>query len=226
MAVSGVGQNYYQNNMETKRNTKNVNSADKFALEKTGSTQELSEAEEMEQFKKEFYEDLSKVTNHRTVSNAAVNISEAAFKAMKEDPQYREKVLSLIQRDWGDSYAPRNCSVLITVGATLNEYRADSWPVGYDSEFDVRSQNSFYKRTSEKKDRQKELLEEYLEKRAQAKRQQQELLDEKAAKAEQERSRLEKAWAGSRQMAAASSAYESNMMTETAVNGDSMFGSL
>ena len=226
MAVSGVGQNYYQNNMETKRNTKNVNSADKFALEKTGSTQELSEAEEMEQFKKEFYEDLSKVTNHRTVSNAAVNISEAAFRAMKEDPQYKEKVLSLIQRDWGDSYAPRNCSVLITVGATLNEYRADSWPVGYDSEFDVRSQNSFYKKTSEKKDKQKEILEEYLEKRAQAKRQQQELLDERAAKAEQERSRLEKAWAGSRQMAAASSAYESNVMMETAVSGDSMFGSL
>ena len=226
MAVSGVGQNYYHNNMETKRNTKNVNSADKFALEKTGSTQGLSEAEEMEQFKKEFYEDLSKVTNHRTVSNAAVNISEAAFKAMKEDPQYREKVLSLIQRDWGDSYAPRNCSVLITVGATLNEYRADSWPVGYDSEFDVRSQNSFYKRTSEKKDKQEELLEKYLEKRAQAKRQQQELLDERAAKAEQERSRLEKAWAGSRQMAAASSAYESNVMMETAASGDSMFGSL
>ena len=226
MAISGVGQNYYHNNMETKRNTKNVNSADKFALEKTGSTQGLSEAEEMEQFKKEFYEDLSKVTNHRTVSNAAVNISEAAFKAMKEDPQYREKVLSLIQRDWGDSYAPRNCSVLITVGATLNEYRADSWPVGYDSEFDVRSQNSFYKRTSEKKDKQEELLEKYLEKRAQAKRQQQELLDEKAAKAEQERSRLEKAWAGSRQMAAASSAYESNVMMETAVSDDSMFGSL
>ena len=204
MAVSGVGQNYYQNNVETKRSTK------KFALEKTGSTQELLEAEEMELFKKEFYEDLSKVTNHRTVSNAAVNISEAAFKAMKEDPQYREKALSLIQRDWGDSYAPRNCSVLITVGATLNEYRADSWPVGYDSEFDVRSQNSFYKRTSEKKDRQKELLEEYLEKRAQTKRQQQELLDEKVAKAEQERSRLAKAWAGERQMAAASNAYDAN----------------
>lgn len=36
-----------------------------------------------------------------------------------------------IRRDWGDSYVLRNCSVLITVGATLNEYRADSWPVGY-----------------------------------------------------------------------------------------------
>ena len=53
----------------------------------------MSEAEEMELFKKEFYEDLSKITNHRTVSNAAVNISEEAFKAMKDDPQYREKVL-------------------------------------------------------------------------------------------------------------------------------------
>ena len=224
MNVNGVGQNYYQNNVEAKRNTKNVNNTEKFALEKTGSTQELSEAEEMELFKKEFYEDLSKVTNHRTVSNAAVNISEAAFKAMKEDPQYREKVLSLIQRDWGDSYAPRNCSVLITVGATLNEYRADSWPVGYDSEFDVRSQNSFYKRTSEKKGRQKELLEEYLEKRAQAKRQQQELLDEKVAKAEQERSRLAKAWAGERQMAAASNAYDTNVMTETVAGGDTQLG--
>ena len=224
MAISGIGQNYYQNNAETKRNTKNVNGTEKFALEKTGSTQELSEAEEMELFKKEFYEDLSKVTNHRTVSNAAVNISEAAFKAMKEDPQYREKVLSLIQRDWGDSYAPRNCSVLITVGATLNEYRADSWPVGYDSEFDVRSQNSFYKRTSEKKDRQKELLEEYLEKRAQAKRQQQEILNEKIAKAEQERSRLAKAWAGDRQMAAASNTYESNVMMGTVAGGDTLLG--
>lgn len=190
MAISGVGQNYYQNNAATTKNTKNVNGTEKFTLEKTGSTQELSEAEEMELFKKEFYEDLSKVTNHSTVSNAAVNISDAAFEAMKEDPQYREKVLSLIKRDWGDSYAPRNCSVMITVGATLNEYRADSWPVGYDSEFDVRSQNSFYKRTSEKKDRQKELVEAYLEKQAQAKKQQQELLDEKIAKAEQERSRL------------------------------------
>lgn len=31
---------------------------------------------------------------------------------------------------------------MITVGATLNEYRGDSWPVGYDSEFNVRSQNN------------------------------------------------------------------------------------
>ena len=224
MAISGVGQNYYQNNVETKRNTKNVNGTEKFALEKTDGTKELSEAEEMEIFKKEFYEDLSKITNHRTVSNAAVNISEAAFKAMKDDPQYREKILSLIQRDWGDSYAPRNCSVLITVGATLNEYRGDSWPVGYDSEFSVRSQNSFYKRTSDKKDSQKELLEEYLEKRAQVKKQQQEMLNEKIAKQEQERNRLLQSWNNERLLSKASNAYEANVMPETVTDTASLLG--
>ncbi|MEY8335944.1 hypothetical protein AALB53_23135 [Lachnospiraceae bacterium 47-T17] len=224
MAISGVGQSYYQNNVETKKNTRNVNGTEKFALEKTDGTKELSEAEEMEIFKKEFYEDLSKITNHRTVSNAAVNISEAAFKAMKDDPQYREKILSLIQRDWGDSYAPRNCSVLITVGATLNEYRGDSWPVGYDSEFGIRSQDSFYKRTSDKKDSQKELLEEYLEKRAQVKKQQQEMLNEKIAKQEQERSRLLQSWNNERLLSKASNAYEANVLTETVVDTASLLG--
>ena len=214
MSISGVGQNYYQNNVTTTKSTKNVSSTEKFALEKTSGTQELSEAEEMELFKKEFYEDLSKVTNHRTVSNAAVNISEAAFKAMKDDPQYRDKVLSLIQRDWGDSYAPRNCSVLITVGATLNEYRADSWPVGYDSEFDVRSQNSFYKRTSEKKDKQKELLEEYLEKRAQTKRLQEKLINEEVAEKKLEHSRMMKSWYSESHVSQASAAYEANVLAE------------
>ena len=48
------------------------------------------------------------------------------FKKMKEDPQYKQQILNLVQRDWGDSYAPRNCSVMITVGSSLNDYRADS----------------------------------------------------------------------------------------------------
>ena len=68
------------------------------------------------------------------------------------------------------------------------------------------------------------MLEEYLVKRAQAKRQQQEMLDEKVAKAEQERSRLAKAWAGERQMAAVSNAYDANVMTETAAGGDTLLG--
>lgn len=141
-------------------------------------------------FKREFYEDLSKITIHGTISNAAVNISEAAFRAMKNDPEYREKVLSLLQRDLGSSLAPRNCSVLITVGATLDDYRGDSWPVGYDSEFHKRSQDSFYKSGDDKKNAQKEILEEYQEKRMRTKKIQQKMLDEKLARLELDRSRL------------------------------------
>ena len=49
-------------------------------------------------------------------------------------------------------------------------------------------------------------------------------MNEKAAKAEPERSRLAKAWAGERQMAAASNAYDANVMTETAAGGDTLPG--
>lgn len=147
---------------------------------------ELSEAEEMQLFKQEFYADLSKIASHPSLSNVAINISDAAFQAMKDDPEYRAQVLSLLQRDLGSSVAPRSCSLLITVGTNLDQYRGDSWPVGNDSEFRLRSKDSFYKRTSDSRDRQKELLEEYQEKKLQAKRRQQRLLD----KAAQDRRRL------------------------------------
>ena len=219
MSVNGIGQNYYQNYVSAMKNTKNVDGTDK-----ADRTYKLSETEEMEIFKKEFYDDLSKITVHNSLSNVAVNISEAAFKAMKDDPEYREKILSLLQRDMGSSVAPRNCSAVFTVGATLDEYRGDSWPVGYDSEFHTRSKNSFYKRTSDKKDRQKEIMEKYLQKRAQVKKQQQEMLNEKIAKQEQERSRLLQSWNNERLLSKASNAYEANVMTETVTDTASLLG--
>lgn len=162
-------------------------------VNETEKTEKMTREEELEIFKKEFYEELTKINNHRTVSNMAINISEDAFKKMKEDPKYKEKVLNLIKRDWGDSYDPRNCSVLITVGSSLSDYRADSWPVGYDSEFGIRSRDSFYKKTNEsKKDKQNELLEEYLQKRQEAKRIGKKLLNEKIEKENDIREALRK----------------------------------
>ena len=204
MAIGGVGQNFYRNNVET---AKNVNSAEKFALEKTGSTQELSEAEEMELFKKEFYAELERIPKNRTITNLAVNISEEAFKNMKDDPEYRAKIMSVLQRDLTSSFAPLKASLLITVGATEKDYRGDSWSgPNNDSEFFARSQDSFYKKTGEQKDRNKELL------------------DEKIAKAERERSRLAKAWSSKQQMAAASNAYDANVMMGTVTGEDSQPG--
>ena len=141
---------------------------DVFEVNGTEATQqkaELSKAEEMQLFKKEFYEDLSKIICNPTVSNAAVNISDAAFQAMKDDPEYRAQVLALLQRDLGASYAPRNCSVLITVGTSLDQYRADSWPVGNDSEFHTRSKVSFWEQRMERHKKYMELAEEAAAKR-------------------------------------------------------------
>ena len=141
---------------------------DVFEVNGTEATQqkaELSKAEEMQLFKKEFYEDLSKIICNPTVSNAAVNISDAVFQAMKDDPEYRAQVLSLLQRDLGASYAPRNCSVLITVGTSLDQYRADSWPVGNDSEFYTRSKGSFWEQRMERHKKYMELAEEAAAKR-------------------------------------------------------------
>ena len=220
MAISGVGQSYYQNNVATTKSAKSVNSTGE-----TGSTKELSEAEEMAIFKKEFYAEIDKIPKDRTIANVAINISEEAFKNMKDDPEYREKVLSLIKRDMTGSVAPApDCSLVITVGATSKDYRADGWSVNNDSEFYARSQNSFYKKTSDKKDSQKELLEEYLEKRAQVKKQQQEKLNEKIAKQEQERSRLLRSWNNERLLSKASNAYEANVMTETVTDSASLLG--
>ena len=133
---------------------------------------------------------------------------------MKDVPGYRDKILSLLQRDLEASYVPGDCSVLITVGATLDDYRGCSWSVGYDSEFHMRSRNSFYKRTSGKQDKQKEILEKYLQKRAWVKKQQQEILNKKIVKQEQERNRLLQLWNNERQLAEASNAYEANIMME------------
>lgn len=117
----------------------------------TSQTAKLTSEEEMMIFKKEFYQDLERIQLHRTVINAAVNVSDMAFEKMKEDPQYREKVLSLLKRDLCSSYAPRDTSVLLTVGESLEQYRGDSWPVINDSEFWGRSKNSFYKKTKNNK---------------------------------------------------------------------------
>ena len=57
----------------------------------------------------------------------AINISEEAFKNMKDDPEYREKILSALKRDLTSSFAQLEASMVLTVGATAKDYRGDSW---------------------------------------------------------------------------------------------------
>ena len=152
--------NTYSNNK--KETTTSVNVTNVSKNEQLSQTTKLTAEEEMILFKKEFYQDLEKIQHHRTVKNAAVNVSDKAFEKMQKDPEYREKILSLVQRDLGSSYAPRDTSVLLTVGATLDQYRGDSWPTSNDSEFFGRTGNSFFKKTDDKYDDKKLDEEAYL----------------------------------------------------------------
>lgn len=149
----------------------------------TGKAEEMTPEEELEAFKKDFYNELSNIKPYKTVSNVAIKISEDAFIKMKEDPKYKEKILTLLERDLTSSYGTKDVSVLISVGSSLSDYRGDTWNVGYDSEFFGRSHNSFYKKTSSSdKEKHKDLLVKYLEKRQETKRIQQEIADEKFEK--------------------------------------------
>lgn len=152
---------YSKNARETTGASSNLKNIVK--TEGTSQTKKSTSEEEMAIFKKEFYQDLENIQLHSTVKNAAVNISDKAFEKMKDDPQYRNKVLSLLQRDLCSSYAPRDTSVLLTVGESLEQYRGDSWPTCNDSEFWGRSQNCFYKKTNNKdNDDHKKRIEEHL----------------------------------------------------------------
>lgn len=159
-------------------------------VDKTQEIKEMTPEEEMMVFKKEFYAELERIPKNRTIVNLAINISDEAFENMKTDPKYRAKIMAALQRDLTSSFAPLKASMLLTVGATEKDYRGDSWSgPNNDSEFFARSQNSFYKTSSErsgenKKSIQRELIEEYLTRRQEEKRIQKELLERKAEKEE------------------------------------------
>ena len=177
----------------------------------------------LDEYKAYFNEKMNSLYVHPSQRNRndVIDITDAAYKRMQTDPEYEKKILDALAQNWA-----------VDFGGNIPEisymHIDDTWEkcygytqgmkenVGYSGSSSAKKSDA----GREKKARQKELMEEYLEKRAQAKRQQQELLYEKVAKAEQERSRLAKVWSSKQQMARVSSAYESNIMTETAAGGE------
>ena len=118
------------------------------APDETEQTRALSAEEEMAAFKRDFYAEVAKIQIHNTVKNVALNVSEEAFRRMKEDPQYKEEVLGLLRRDLEAPFI-HDVSSLITIGGTRDEYIATAWSVTADDDFWARSQNShFIKKTS------------------------------------------------------------------------------
>lgn len=170
-------------NYQTTANGQSVKEEKQTGVRKSDSEQKLLEAAELAEFKRKFYEDLSKIVPYKTTRDTTLIISEAAFREMKKNPEYREKVLSLIRRDWGNYCGPRKCKVLITVGADLKDYRASSWPVTTVSQSKRRRyiRKKFYKKLQKKRLEKKERMEEYIEDQIMVKRLAQALRNEEAA---------------------------------------------
>ena len=177
----------------------------------------------LDEYKAYFNEKMNSLYVHPSQKNRneVIDITDAAYKRMQTDPEYEKKILDALAKNWAvdfGGYIPEISYMHIddTWEKCSGYTQGMKENVGYSGSSSAKKPDA----GREKKARQKELLEEYLEKRAQAKRQQQKLLDEKIAKVEQERSRLAKAWSSKQQMAKASSAYEWNIMTDTVAGGE------
>ncbi|MDE6319227.1 MAG: hypothetical protein K2M22_05910 [Lachnospiraceae bacterium] len=224
MAISGVIQSYYQNNAVTAKSAKRVNSTeetDNFAGKVTEKGAVSQEDMTLEEYKKYFHEKMNSLYTHPSQRNMndVIDITDAAYKRMQTDPEYEKKILDCIAKNKAvnfGGYIPEISYMHID----------DTWEKCYGYTRGMKENVGYSGRTStkgtdagrQKKAKQKELLEEYLEKRAQMKEYQQEALEEMIAKQELERSRLTKDWSSKQQMVKASNAYNANIMTGTLID--------
>lgn len=182
----------------------------------------------LEEYKGYFNEKMNSLYTHPSQRNMnwVIDITDAAYKRMQTDPEYEKKILDALAKNKAVNFGGN----IPVIAYTRID---DTWEkcygytqgmkenVGYTGGSSAKGGNDA---VSQKKARQKEILEEYLEKRAQAKKQQQEILNEKIAKQELERSRLSQSWSSGRQMAEAANAYDANVMTETDAGSASLLG--
>ena len=215
MDVGSVYGSYYEtakSYMGLRKEEKQAGSAEKV----TDKSQVSSEDMTLEEYKEYFNEKMNSLYTHPSQRNRndIIDITDAAYKRMQTDPEYEKKILDALAKNKAvnfGNYIPQISYMHIddtyekcygyTQGMKENDGYSGSSTKGTDA-------------GRQKKARQKELLEEYLEKRAQAKKQQLEMLNKKIAKMELERSRQTQSWNSERQMAKASNAYDANIMME------------
>ena len=171
----------------------------------------------LEEYKEYFNEKMSGLYTHPSQRgmNWVIDITDAAYKRMQSDPEYEKKILDALAKNKAVDFGG-NIPVVAYTHIDDTYEKCYGYTQGM-KENDGYSGSSSAKGTDagrQKKARQKELLEEYLEKRAQAKKQQLEMLNKKIAKMELERSRQTQSWNSERQMAKASNAYDANIMME------------
>ena len=181
MGISGIGQNYYHNNVATARNTKNVNSTGKndgFAGKVTEKNPVSPEDMTFEEYKAYFNEKMDALSTHPSQRNMnwVIDITDAAYKRMQTEPEYEQKILDALAKNKAVDFGSNIPQIAYThvdgtwegcYGYTKGMKENDSYIKGNSS----KHENNVKKK---KEDRNKELLEEYVEKRIQARKDMQE----------------------------------------------------
>ena len=192
MDVGSVYGSYY----ETAKSYMGLRKEEKqagFAEKVTDKSQVSPEDMTLEEYKAYFNEKMNSLYTHPSQRNRndIIDITDAAYKRMQTDPEYEKKILDALAKNKAVNFG--NYIPQISYMHIDDTYEKCYGYTQGMKENDGYSGSSSAKGTDagrQKKARQKELLEEYLEKRAQMKEFQQEALEEKIAKQELERSRL------------------------------------
>ena len=214
MGISGIGQNYY-NNVATVRSTKNVNSTEKndgFAGKITEKNPVSPEDMTLEEYKAYFNEKMNSLYTHPSQRNRndIIDITDAAYKRMQTDPEYEKKILDALAKNKAvnfGNYIPQISYMYID----------DTWDGCYGYTQGMKENDSYIKGNSSKhennikkmkqEDRDKELLEEYIEKRIQVRRDMQELRTKEYFEHKEQNAELNK-------KALAAKAYEQQILEE------------
>lgn len=110
----------------------------------------------------------------RMSESISINISEAGFEAMKNDPEYEAWVLNDLRKGWAqaDRWAGICGGAYSTIyyGATKEECHAEMWRAGYQngsgkSLFDSKAKDNFWERRVERKKQMEAQIEEQQEKK-------------------------------------------------------------
>lgn len=180
MSILGVSNAVTGAYQYTGRTQKNVVSGAGFT-ERTAQTQEVSDAEKLENFKKEIWNEINSMP---WGANTSIQITDGAFRKMMEDGEFKNKMMKIIREDAVGSN--KMCGGTL-INIDENGYKGYSYMADHakeaESAFSAHSKDkdSFYVKKAEKKREYMKLLEE--------KRLKQELA-EKDLKATLERKRL------------------------------------
>ena len=205
-------------------------------VSQTGNTGAVSTKDmTMEEYKKYIHDKISQIPMHpsRMQESISINISEAGFEAMKNDPEYEEWVLNDLRTGWAqpDRWSGICGGAYSTIyyGATKEECHAEMWSAGYQngsgkSLFDSKAKDSFWERRVEQKKRIEEQVKEQQEKKTLAKKLAQEQYVAELLAKKANNSQLLQSWNNERLLSKASNAYEANVLTETVIDNASMLG--